>query len=369
VIRAASRFAHLKAPAVIPNQKAILVIQGNNTVVENIEFSGASVHDRNGAGIRQEGSNVAVRNCFFHDCEDGILGGSGSVLIEYSEFAACGFGDGYSHNMYIAACDSFTLRFCYTHDAAEGHTVKSRAFRNYILYNRIESANSTTSYEINLPNAGRSFIIGNQIQQGTGTHNSTIIDYGSEGIAGHDTSLFVINNTLVNDRSSGTFISISNTQTRPEVCNNLFVGGGAVSNRPLDSAGNVITDSPGFADRANFDYHLTSSSPAVDKGVNPGSIGSYQLAPQFEYVKDAAGRPRSVLGSGLDAGAFEFSSSSVNKGSLPFPKHGYGTGKRIGFNPLFDLRGRRMAPETHPRHSWQLGPSLPPMPDSDAGKH
>jgi len=51
------------------------VIRGNDVIVENIEFSGARVPDRNGAGIRPEGRNFTVRNCRFYDCENGILGG------------------------------------------------------------------------------------------------------------------------------------------------------------------------------------------------------------------------------------------------------------------------------------------------------
>ena len=60
--------------------KAIWVIAGNDVTVENIEFSGARVPDRNGAGIRPEGQNLTVRNCRFYDCEDGILGGAGEML-------------------------------------------------------------------------------------------------------------------------------------------------------------------------------------------------------------------------------------------------------------------------------------------------
>src|SRR6476469_6551789 len=83
--------------------KGIWVISGNDTTVENIEFSGATVPDKNGAGIRQEGSNLTVRGCYFHDNEDGILSGGGTgteIIVEYSEFANNGNGDGQSHNMY-----------------------------------------------------------------------------------------------------------------------------------------------------------------------------------------------------------------------------------------------------------------------------
>src|SRR5689334_2318055 len=120
--------------------KGTWVISGNDTTVENIEFSGATVPDQNGAGIRQEGNNLTVRGCYFHDNDDGILSGGSAqsqILIEYSEFANNGFGDGYSHNMYIGHEGKFTLRYSYSHDSKIGHLVKSRAAENYILYNRI----------------------------------------------------------------------------------------------------------------------------------------------------------------------------------------------------------------------------------------
>ena len=83
--------------------KAIWVITGSNTIVENIEFSGCRVPDRNGAGIRPEGKNLAVRNCRFYDCENGILGGSGKILIERCEFAHCGpVANPATHSLYIS---------------------------------------------------------------------------------------------------------------------------------------------------------------------------------------------------------------------------------------------------------------------------
>ncbi|NNM00773.1 MAG: hypothetical protein HKO62_08495, partial [Gammaproteobacteria bacterium] len=55
--------------------KAIWVIKGSNVRVENIEFTGADVNDRNGAGIRHEGIGLTVSGCFFHHNQNGILGG------------------------------------------------------------------------------------------------------------------------------------------------------------------------------------------------------------------------------------------------------------------------------------------------------
>ena len=177
VIRGADGRAHMKANGEYAQGKGIWVIAGNNIVVENIEFSEASVPDQNGAGIRADGSGLIIRNCFFHDNENGILGpDAGEVVIEYSEFANNGYGDGYTHNMYIGKIDKFTLRYSYSHHAKTGHNVKSRAKENYILYNRImDENNGTSSYDIDLPNGGLSFIIGNLIQQGPNTDNSTIV--------------------------------------------------------------------------------------------------------------------------------------------------------------------------------------------------
>ncbi|HUI93070.1 MAG TPA: right-handed parallel beta-helix repeat-containing protein [Chitinivibrionales bacterium] len=342
VIRGVSEFAHLKPPAVIPNGKAVLVISGNNTTVENIEFSNATVPDQNGAGIRQEGSNVTIRHCYFHDNEDGILGGSGNVVIEYSEFYHNGFGDGYSHNMYISACDTFTLRFSFTHASNEGHTIKSRAFRNYILYNRIASEDDSTSYEINLPNAGTSFIIGNVIEQGPKSNNSAILDYGSEGLSGHDTALYVVDNTFVNDKHSGTFISISNTQNKPKVCNNLFVGGGTVCNRQMDSAANIVTNAPAFVDSAHYNYHLTALSPGIDKGADPGSVAGFSLTPVSQYVYNCSGEPRTVIGSAIDVGAFEYGSSGTLNRVPVYSAQRNGKFYRIGTDPKFDVLGRSL---------------------------
>src|SRR5215471_3174796 len=61
-LRGVNGRAHLEAGDASAQGKAIWVIQGNDALVENIEFSGASVPDQNGAGIRAEGVNWTVRN-------------------------------------------------------------------------------------------------------------------------------------------------------------------------------------------------------------------------------------------------------------------------------------------------------------------
>ncbi len=315
VLKGTAKFAHLDAGGKSAEGKAIWVISGKNTVVENIEFSGATVPDQNGAGIRQQGDNLTVRHCYFHGNEDGILGGGGTaseVMIEYSEFASNGFGDGQSHNIYISNVKSFTLRFCYSHEARIGHEVKSRANANYLLYNRIlDGLNGTASYSVDLPNGGTSFLIGNVFQQSPLSDNSTLVSYGAEGLTNSPNDLFIYNNTFVNDMTGGNFIRVATGTRNAKFGNNLFVGHGTMYTGTADTTNNLLLPSadPGFANRTAFDYHILSTSPAIDKGKAFDSAQGFSLVPTFEFFSLGAGKPRAVHGL-LDLGAFEFDSGS-----------------------------------------------------------
>ncbi|WNG30298.1 hypothetical protein F0U62_44525 [Cystobacter fuscus] len=305
----------------LANRKGIWVIQGNGTTVENIEFSGASVPDKNGAGIRQEGAGLTVRNCFFHDNQNGVLAGDkadSDILIESSWFARNGAGDGQSHNMYINHVRSFTLRFSYSQGSRVGHLVKSRAYSTSILYNRLTSEEGNPSYEIELPNGGRVMVVGNLIQQGTTAENSTLVSFGAEGLTNPEQALFIINNTLVNDRTAGgTFVRIAGSPTA-RIINNLFIGTGTRISGTATQVSNLDTDKSGFVNPASFDYHLKAGSPAINAGTDPGTDGTQSLAPQFQYVHPLGGEPRQRLDGAWDVGAFEF-------GTPPAPSTDGGT--------------------------------------------
>ncbi|MDT8324423.1 MAG: choice-of-anchor Q domain-containing protein [Bacteroidota bacterium] len=312
--------------------KAIWVIQGENTTVEWVEFSGARVQDKNGAGIRQEGRHLTLRYCHFHHNEMGILTGNDAeshILFEYCVFASNGYGDGYSHNMYINHVGRFTMRFCYSHDAVIGHNVKSRAHETWLLYNRFDEAEGgNTSREIDIPNGGLAVVVGNVLDHGPNTDNSNLLGFGHEGYSNPRKTLFVVNNTFVTARGAGGFVTLpSSPADSVYVYNNIFAGRATPvsgETRVLDSAANLaLRDiaAAGFRDAAQRDYRLLPSSPAIDAGVPVGSADGMDLRPTWEYRHTADGAARPLQG-GVDCGAFEYVPPVGVTGTVPAAARG-----------------------------------------------
>ena len=294
-------WAHIEASGKYEQGKATWVISGDDTTIENIEFSGAAVPDGNGAAIRQEGANLAIRNCSFHDNEEGILAGDNAkstILVEFSQFYQNGSGDGRTHNIYVNHIAKFILRFSYSHHARVGHLVKTRAAENFILYNRLsDEADGTASFELDIPNGGTSYVIGNIIQQGPETENSSIVAYRLEGADPRNpgSQLYIINNTLVNDRQEGaTFLQIKDDVPTPAlVLNNIFYGKGVLTTqRNAVLLSNLIEKNPHFVDAAHYDYHLRPDSPARGAGDQPPVSASFPLLPAQQYVHPACGASR-----------------------------------------------------------------------------
>ena len=308
-IRGVGGQAHLNADGASAEGKGIWVIRGNNVIIENIEFSGAQVRDRNGAGIRLEGAGLTIRNCYFHDNQNGILTGANEnsdILIENSEFSHNGAGDGRSHNMYIGAVRSFTLKYSYSHHAQVGHTVKSRARTNYILYNRImDEDDGNSSYSIDISNGGIAYVIGNLVQQGQKTENSGIISYGAEGLQSSVNEFYLINNTVVNDRpQGGEFVFVKPGTMPVRIVNNLFIGKGRIEAAGGEESHNIRGDKSELISPLTYDYRLKPKAEAVNAGIEPGSANDFSLRPVDQYVHKASSEPRPQSGK-IDVGAYE----------------------------------------------------------------
>jgi len=300
--------------------KGIWVVDGNNLTVDNVEMYGAKVPDANGAAFRLEAAGFTLRNSFLHDNQNGILANANAnsdVVIENTEFGHNGAGDGQSHNLYIGHVKSLTFRYNFSHDANVGHNLKSRADTNLIAYNRFSSLNpgetgSTAagkpSYEIDLPNAGTSYIIGNIIQQPASNSNPAMLAYGEEGAVNAGSDLYVINNTFLNDMGSGgTFMFVSGKVPTPAVAqNNIYAGVGTFSTQAstIDKT-NYRSASPSFANRAAYDLHPVGSALVIDAGSDPGvSAKGVSLKAVAQYKAVAAGEARPVVGQ-IDIGAYE----------------------------------------------------------------
>lgn len=321
----------------ISNRKALWVIDGKNTLIENIEFSGAKVPDANGAGIRGQ-KDMTIKNSYFHDNENGVLSTGGSVTIESSEFwrngISSGKGAGLTHNIYVSSSPKLTIRNSYIHESIVGHNIKSRALENHILYNRITDdtydektggvALGTGGYSIDLSNGGLSYVIGNVVEQGQNSLDKIIIAYGAEGLkttSNQKNELYLVNNTLVNNKYTGsgdkkrpsvTFVRANAGTSIVKSINNLYLGlsnsvgsGVLFSGVTAVSEGDIKDPLVGVVNKDLFNFKLAPDSAAINAGVNPGSANDVSLTPTLEYVHPIGKKNRSISGA-LDVGAFEY---------------------------------------------------------------
>ncbi len=308
IIRGVGGRPHIRSHAQIANGKAIWVLTGDNYLIQNIEFSGARVRDRNGAALRVEGADLHVTNCYIHDNENGILTGANpdsEITIENSEFAFNGDGSGYTHNLYIGRVKSFNFVGNLSHHARVGHALKSRALNNRIFYNRLmDSHDGNASYLIDLPEGGFSLVLGNVIQQGPKAENSALLAYGAEGLGRGNNALYVAFNTFVNTRHTGVFVKAA-SGSKGMIANNLYAGKGRV----LEGLGPVLQNNLQgdggtlFIDFAAFDFRLREDAAAIDRAVSLSTVP--ELKPESQI--SAFGLvERMQYGKALDLGAFEY---------------------------------------------------------------
>lgn len=293
-------------------RKAIWVLDGPDTTIRNVELSGAAVSaadGANGAALRVEGSaDLTLVGSYLHDNQDGILAGAGAdtdITIDSTELSHNGDGSGQTHNVYVGDVHSFTMTGSYSHDAVEGHLVKTRARTNNIMYNRLTGEGGTDSYELDVPNAGTTRVVGNVIEQGPNTGNARMITYGEEGVpAGYDTHLTVAYNTIVNDRGGGTAppaVHMDPAAAAPAVVqDNIVVGTSTVIDQASATVSGTCTDGAGFVNRAAYDYHLLATSACRD------AVAAGSAAPDQQYTYNSGHEARSVVGPAPDAGAFEW---------------------------------------------------------------
>jgi hypothetical protein len=283
--------------------KAIWVIKGDNVLVENFEFVGARAPGRNGAGIRHEGGRLTVRDCLFEGNQMGLLTWNderASLIVEKSEFhhnaVASEYhrGDPIGHQIYVGTIGMFKMTDSYVHHGAFGHLVKSRAMENYIVDNRItDEAGGKASYELEFPNGGVAYVVGNIIEQSAQSENPDVISYGAEGYRWPRNELYLVNNTLVDHLAEGgNFVRVWPGADRVKVFNNLFFGNARFHlDITSESVANAIADRNDVRSETDYDFRLRATSKLVGAAVDPGRAHDVQLRPSREYVGPMRSRP------------------------------------------------------------------------------
>lgn len=293
IIRGVGGRPRLMAPQQLAQSKAIWVVSGRDVTIENVEMTGARVPDRNGAGIRAQGKGLTVRASCFHDNENGILTTNDPdnwLVVEHTEFANNGHGDGKSHNVYVGRVARFELRFSLSRDARQGHLVKSRAARNVIEYNRlVDGPDGRASYEIDLPSGGDSLVRGNLVVQGASSPNQGVVSYSAEARNQPSGKLTVAYNTLFSARANPVFVA--NASTIPaDVLYNVYSGAvGTQVRGPANESGNVVLPASALADPRQGDFR---PRPDARLATPSRTDADESIIPQFEPTLALGGEPR-----------------------------------------------------------------------------
>lgn len=314
IIRGAGERPVMLADGKSAEGKAIWVVRGGRVLIENVEFRGARVPSLNGAGIRFEKGHLVVRACAFFDNEMGLLTANHadmSLEVVDSEFGDAPHTQGDLHHLlYVGAIARFSLRGSRFANGYLGHLVKSRARENHILYNMlVDGAGGKASYELEFPNGGVAYVIGNTIGQSAGTDNPKMLSFGAEGARWPENALYMAHNTLINDFHAGSFVHVWSDKLAGDVevwlLNNLLVGNGELS-RPAQGRfdGNRAVGRGELIEQGGVPSRLTSGSPLRGAVRPPGEANEVALLPSAEFTFPVGTRSLRV-GSRLAPGAFQ----------------------------------------------------------------
>ncbi len=314
VIRATGARPVMIADGKSAEGKGLWVVRSDHVRIENIEFRGARAAAGNGAGIRFDRGHLVVNRCAFFDNEMGILTANlpdMTLAVSDSEFAAPPHtASDLHHLLYVGAIGRFELSGSRFEQGYLGHLVKSRARENYVRYNLlVDGAGGSASYELEFPNGGIAYVLGNVIGQSSGTNNPVLVAYGAEGPRWPDNALFLAHNTLLNDFHAGTFLKVW-AEKFPDaietwVINNLTVGYGDLF-APAQGRfeGNTLVPRRDLLEYGGLPLRLNSISPLRGSVRTPGQPRDMDLLPEAEFAFPT-GRRAIHRNSSLAPGAFQ----------------------------------------------------------------
>ncbi len=331
-------------------------------------FDGLEIANAAYRGIFHVGGGLIVRNCYIHDCGNGIQSGMyntqddepGYLIVEYTEFGNNG-SNNRRHSIYA---QEYWIKFRYNwiHDPQAGLCYKDRSRDSVVEFNLIEQGpNGPYAVEFcgfdddTMPDVGQTATMtGNVVTKNGGTNHWLFIgnERGEGGISGGNNYgwLYLYNNTFYTEDHTGPMIGTDDGSII-EAHNNIFhsttcdriidavdyaSGPGTVNTSynnwvktgisvPGGFTDTVFGSDPGVVNAAasGGDWHLTSSSPCRDAGREGLSV-----VPDKEYAHPCSYTSRPADGS-IDIGAYEYSSG----GSLP-PVARFSGSPTSGYAPL-----------------------------------
>jgi len=237
---------------------------GRDISISNIEVSDATISEqegRNGAAVRDQGlGNLNLSYVYFHNNQNGILGGKGVIRIDWSRFEANGtpLDPGFTHNTYFSAdVDNVIINYSlFLRAQNEGNNMKSRAKRMEFHCSVSASLDGVDSREMDISEGGELIITNSLFEQGAVSANSNIIGFATEANnpdRRHEKQSIVIRDTdIINDRSGGSFVAYNAFNSfSMELENVRFVGSGEHLRKTNDGVeSNTESGSETFSDRS-----------------------------------------------------------------------------------------------------------------------
>jgi len=288
-LRAVGGRVRLVAAGAHAQGKALFVTTGQRQRIEGFDFTGCTVPDRNGAGIRLEAGSLTLVDCGFLDNETGLMTSNDQTVeldIVDCDFGSIALRDGRTHNLYAGTIKRLAVTGSYFHHGMLGHLLKSRAAVNHILYNRLtDEIGGRASYELEFPNGGIAVVMGNLIMQSSTTENPHVISFGAEGASLPKQALYLVNNTLVDQRpSGGIWLRVTPPQTEVMLANNLLVGASKLAaDGYWTRRANFSADWDEFVHAAREDFRLKPDSSLRGKAQDMGEAAGLKLSPVREY--------------------------------------------------------------------------------------
>lgn len=288
-LRAVGGRVRLVAAGAHAQGKGLFVTRGQRMRIEGFDFTGCTVPDRNGAGIRLEAGSLTLVGCGFFDNENGLLTSNDQTItldIVDCDFGAIPLRRGATHNLYVGAIARLSVTGSYFHHGLLGHLLKSRAAVNHILYNRLsDEIGGRASYELEFPNGGVAVVMGNLIMQSSTTDNPHVISFGVEGATWPKQALYLVHNTLVDQQpSGGIWLRVTPRHAEVMLANNLLVGTPQLAaDGHWTRRANLRADWDEFVRAAREDFRLKPDSSLRGKAQEMGQAEGVRLSPAREY--------------------------------------------------------------------------------------